>query len=203
VAEESGLIVEIGAWVLEEACRQTVAWRQAGYEPVKVAVNVSPVQFARADFVETVAQVLSHSGLDPSFLELELTESVVMRDFEESSRQMERLRALGASISIDDFGTGYSSLSYLRRLPIDTIKIDRSFVKELDVDSNTMPLVQAIVSLAHGLGLDVVAEGVESENQMEALRAVGCDKVQGYLLSASLPASQVESLLIRGAGIRS
>jgi EAL domain-containing protein (putative c-di-GMP-specific phosphodiesterase class I) len=111
--------------------------------------------------------------------------------------------ALGASISIDDFGTGYSSLSYLRRLPIDTIKIDRSFVKELDVDSNTMPLVQAIVSLAHGLGLDVVAEGVESENQMEALRAVGCDKVQGYLLSASLPASQVERLLVRGAGIRS
>jgi diguanylate cyclase (GGDEF)-like protein/PAS domain S-box-containing protein len=203
VAEESGLIVEIGAWVLEEACRQTVAWRQAGYEPVKVAVNVSPVQFARADFVETVAQVLSHSSLDPSLLELELTESVVMRDFEESSRQMERLRALGASISIDDFGTGYSSLSYLRRLPIDTIKIDRSFVKELDVDSNTMPLVQAIVSLAHGLRLDVVAEGVETEHQMRALRTIGCDKVQGYLLSAPLPASQIEAWLVRSAEVRS
>lgn len=203
VAEESGLIVEIGAWVLQEACSQTVTWREAGYEPVKVAVNVSPVQFARADFVETVAQVLSNSGLDPSFLELELTESVVMRDFEESSRQMARLRALGASISIDDFGTGYSSLSYLRRLPIDTIKIDRSFVKELEVDSNTMPLVQAIVSLAHDLQLAVVAEGVESESQMEALRRVGCDKVQGYLLSEPLPAARVvQDLFARGTRIR-
>lgn len=199
VAEESGLIVQIGAWVLAEACRQSAAWHRAGYDAIKVAANVSPMQFARADFIETVAQALTQSGLDPSLLELELTESVVMRDIEESSRQMERLRALGVSISIDDFGTGYSSLSYLRRLPIDTLKIDRSFVKELEVDSNTMPLVQAIVSLAHGLGLSVVAEGVESETQLEALRAVGCDKVQGYLLGQPQPVQAVERLLCRPA----
>jgi len=195
VAEESGMIVPIGAWVLGEACRQNAAWQNSGYQPLKVAVNVSPMQFARADFVETVAQALARGGLDPALLELELTESVVMRDIEESGRQMDRLRALGVSISIDDFGTGYSSLSYLRRLPIDTLKIDQSFLKELETDSNTMPLVQAIVALAHGLGLCVVAEGVETEKQLEVLRAVGCDKVQGFLLGGPLPVPEIERLL--------
>ncbi|MFX0145687.1 MAG: EAL domain-containing protein [Candidatus Hodarchaeota archaeon] len=195
VAEESGMIVPIGAWVLEEACRQNAVWRAVGYRTVTVAVNVSPMQFARADFVETVASALRHSGLESSLLELELTESVVMRDVVESARQMERLRTLGVSISIDDFGTGYSSLSYLRRLPIDNLKIDQSFLEELEKDSNTMPLVQAIVALAHGLGLSVIAEGVETEAQMEVLRAVKCDKVQGYLLGGPLPAEAAERLL--------
>ena len=173
VAEDSGMIVPIGAWVLAEACRQNAAWQASGRPGMKVAVNVSPMQFARADFVDTVSQALAQSGLEPPLLELELTENVVMRDLEESVRQMDRLRALGVSISIDDFGTGYSSLSYLRRLPIDTLKIDQSFLKELGNESNTIPLVQAIVTLAHGLGLTVVAEGVENRHQLEVLALGG------------------------------
>jgi EAL domain-containing protein (putative c-di-GMP-specific phosphodiesterase class I) len=197
IAEESGLIVPLGSWVLTEACRQNSAWVRRGYQVVKVAVNVSPMQFARADFVEMVAQALSQSGLHPSLLELELTESVVMRDVEESARQMERLRALGVSISIDDFGTGYSSLSYLRRLPIDTLKIDRSFLKELESDDTTLPLVQAIISVAHSLRLTVVAEGVENQKQLDALRSVGCDKIQGFFVRGPLSVQDIERLLAK------
>jgi len=197
IAEESGLIVPLGSWVLTEACRQNSAWGRRGYQVVKVAVNVSPMQFARADFVEMVAQALAQSGLHPSLLELELTESVVMRDVEESARQMERLRALGVSISIDDFGTGYSSLSYLRRLPIDTLKIDRSFLKELESDDTTLPLVQAIISVAHSLRLTVVAEGVENKKQLDALRSVGCDKIQGFFVSGPLSVQDIERLLAK------
>ena len=197
VAEDSGMIVPIGAWALAEACRQNAAWQDSGRPRMKVAVNVSPMQFARADFVDTVSQALSQSGLDPPLLELELTENVVVRDLEESVRQMDRLRALGVSISIDDFGTGYSSLSYLRRLPVDTLKIDQSFLKELGSESNTIPLVQAIVTLAHGLGLTVVAEGVENRHQLEVLRSVGCDKFQGYLLGEPLPAEAAGRMLAK------
>ncbi len=197
VAEDSGMIVPIGAWVLVEACRQNAAWQESGRRGMKVAVNVSPMQFARADFVDTVSQALAQSGLEPPLLELELTENVVMRDLEESVRQMDRLRALGVRISIDDFGTGYSSLSYLRRLPIDTLKIDQSFLKELGNESNTVPLVQAIVTLAHGLGLTVVAEGVENRRQLEVLRSVGCDKFQGYLLGEPVPAEAAGRLLAK------
>ncbi len=202
VAEDSGMIVPIGAWVLAEACRQNAAWQDSGRPRMKVAVNVSPMQFARADFVETVSQALAQSGLDPPLLELELTENVVMRDLEESVRQMDRLRALGVSISIDDFGTGYSSLSYLRHLPIDTLKIDQSFLQDLGNESNTIPLVQAIVTLAHGLGLTVVAEGVENRRQLEVLRSVGCDKFQGYLLGEPLPAEAAGRMLAK-AGLPS
>lgn len=201
IAEESGLIVPVGTWVLQEVCRQAVAWQRKGLPAVRVAANVSPMQFARTDFIQAVAQALSASGLEPSLLELELTESVIMRDVEESLRQMERLRALGVSISIDDFGTGYSSLSYLRRLPIDTVKIDQSFLAELEKDTSTLPLVRAIVSVAHSLGLTVVAEGVENESQLAALRAVGCDRMQGYLFGPALPAAEVESLLLKQAGV--
>jgi diguanylate cyclase (GGDEF)-like protein/PAS domain S-box-containing protein len=201
VAEESGMIVPIGSWALAEACRQNVAWQKAGGARVKVAVNVSATQFCRADFVETVAQTLAQSGLDPALLELELTEGVVMRDLEESARQMDRLRALGVSIAIDDFGTGYSSLSYLRRLPIDSLKIDRSFLKEMDRDANTMPLVQAIVTLAHGLGLTVVAEGVETRHQLEGLREVGCDRFQGFLLGGPAPPEGIEPLLLEKGSV--
>jgi diguanylate cyclase (GGDEF)-like protein/PAS domain S-box-containing protein len=195
VAEDSGMIVPIGSWALAEACRQASAWQGDGCPKFKVAVNVSATQFCRSDFVDTVAQALSHSKLDPATLELELTESVVMRDVEESARQMDRLRALGVSIAIDDFGTGYSSLSYLRRLPIDALKIDRSFLEEVEKDSNTIPLIQAIVTLAHGLGLSVVAEGVENQHQLEVLRAAGCDAFQGYLLGEPMPAVDAERLL--------
>ena len=195
VAEDSGAIVPIGVWALGEACRQNAAWRRAGLPRVKVAVNVSPVQFSRSDFVDTVAQALADSGLDPSLLELEITENVVMKGPDESVRQIERLRALGVGVAIDDFGTGYSSLSYLRLLPIDGLKIDRSFLKELERDPNTLPLVSAIVALAHGLGLTIVAEGVETQQQFETLRSIGCDRFQGYLLGQAAPALAIKRLL--------
>jgi diguanylate cyclase (GGDEF)-like protein/PAS domain S-box-containing protein len=200
VAEESGMIVPIGSWVLAEACRQAAVWQHSGCPRVRVAVNVSATQFSRMDFTQTVTEALSASGLDPSLLELELTEGVVVRDLEESIRQMERVRALGVGISIDDFGTGYSSLSYLRRLPIDALKIDRSFLQEIDREPNTIPLVKAIVALAHGLRLTVVAEGVENQGQMEALRDVGCDLFQGYLLGEPLPAVVAERLILDAVG---
>jgi diguanylate cyclase (GGDEF)-like protein/PAS domain S-box-containing protein len=195
VAEDSGMIVPIGVWALAEACRQNAKWQRDGQAGVRVAVNVSPMQFDRSDFVDTVAQTLAQSGLPPSLLELELTENVVMRDLDESARQMGRLRALGVSISIDDFGTGYSSLSYLRRLPLDTLKTDQSFLREIDKDVNTIPLLGAVVALAHSLGLTVVAEGVETQQQLEALRGVGCDRFQGYLLGEPLTAEAAEHLL--------
>ena len=195
VAEECGLIVPIGSWVLKQACSQAAEWRRAGLPPVKVSVNVSATQFTRAGFADAVAGILEETGFDAGSLELELTESVVMNNVEESSRQMSRLRTLGVCIAIDDFGTGYSSLSYLRNLPIDTVKIDQSFLVELESEPNAMPLLRAIVALAHSLSLSVVAEGVETEQQLEALRQVGCDRVQGYLTGEPMPADGVSRLL--------
>jgi diguanylate cyclase (GGDEF)-like protein/PAS domain S-box-containing protein len=197
IAEETGMIVPIGRWVLEQACLQNVAWQDAGYGPMRIAVNVSALQFARADFVETVAGVLKETGMPPQCLELELTESIVMRDTEENTRRMEQIRAIGVSMSIDDFGTGYSSLSYLRRLPVDSLKIDRSFLAELSSSNSSLPLIQTIVVLAHNMGLSVVAEGVETEEQFELLRVMGCDKVQGHLFSAPQPAAAIPALLDR------
>jgi EAL domain-containing protein (putative c-di-GMP-specific phosphodiesterase class I) len=194
IAEENGLIVPIGRWVLEEACRQTSAWRDGGYPLKGVAVNVSAIQFGRADFVPTIGEVLESTGLDPRCLELELTESLVIRDVRESARKMQELRDLGVQISVDDFGKGYSSLSYLQRLPIDILKLDRSFVEEFKSSSGNTSLVQGIVSLAHGLGIRVTAEGVETEQQLELVHHTGCDKVQGFLLGRpSPPASALSS----------
>ncbi|RPI16038.1 MAG: EAL domain-containing protein, partial [Acidobacteriales bacterium] len=200
VAEESGLIIPIGNWVLREACRQNAEWQKAGHPPVKVAVNVSVMQFTRPGFTEIVAQVLKEAGLAPSYLELELTESLIMRDVRESAQQLDRLRSLGVNLAIDDFGTGYSSLSYLRMLPIGTLKIDQSFLQEVDSNPNTMPLVRAIVALAHSLQLCVVAEGVETERQLEALRQVGCDMVQGYLIGLPVSAEATGHLLHQAQG---
>jgi diguanylate cyclase (GGDEF)-like protein/PAS domain S-box-containing protein len=195
LAEESGLIVTLGSWALCEACRRRAEWQRAWPVPAKVGVNVSVTQFTRSGYVDAVAKVLKETGLVPELLELELTESVVMRDIKESARQMQQLRSLGISLSIDDFGTGYSSLSYLRMLPIHTLKIDRSFLREVDSDPNSVPLLRAIVALAHSLQLCVVAEGVESEHQLEALRSVGCDRVQGYLIGEPMDAEAAAELL--------
>jgi diguanylate cyclase (GGDEF)-like protein/PAS domain S-box-containing protein len=201
IAEENGLIVPIGTWVLHEACRQTSAWRQAGYPLKGVAVNVSAVQFGRPDFVNTVDEALRASNLEPRFLELELTERLVIRDVAESASKMAKLRALGVQISVDDFGAGYSSLSYLQRLPIDVLKLDRSFVE--DVQSSGSSLVRGIVSLAHGLGIRVTAEGVETEQQLELVHLSGCDKAQGYLLGRPSPAGTALSHASRErAGLR-
>ncbi len=199
VAEECGLIVSIGSWVLREACVHGERWLRAGCAPVRIAVNVSPLQFARTDFVETVAEALHSSGLSPRSLELEITENLIMRDVEESVRRMARLRALGVSIAIDDFGTGYSSLSYLRQLPVDTLKIDQSFLPEIESPSGTLPLIQTIIALAHTMGLSVLAEGVENARQAELLRAAGCDRAQGHYFGEPLIADEAAKLATRAA----
>ncbi len=195
VAEECGLIVPIGTWVLHEATRQAAAWRASGRTSMDVAVNVSPLQFGRRDFVHEVEAALSASGLPPEALELELTEGTVMQDTQETIRQLERLRELGVRVAIDDFGTGHASLGLLRRLQVNTLKVDRSFVQDLTVRSDARPLVEAILALARGLGLSVIAEGAETEAQLSALKELGCAEVQGYLLAQPVPAESLEALL--------
>jgi diguanylate cyclase (GGDEF)-like protein len=183
LAEETQLIVPLGEWVLREVCRQSREWQQAGHPATSIAVNISALQLARDDFADTVAQILEESGQSAEMLVLELTESIVMNGFAESARQMERLKRLGVRIAIDDFGTGYSSLSYLHRLPIDVLKIDRSFIESLNAADGTGPIVEAVLSMAHTLGLKVVAEGVENAGQLDMLRQGGCDLIQGFYFS--------------------
>ena len=195
IAEESGLIVPIGARVLRDACRQATLWRDAGYGPLQVAVNTSAVQFARGDLAENVAATLAETGLEASHLDLEVTESVIMHDIRETARQLKELKKLGVSVSLDDFGTGYSSLSYLEELPIDNLKIDRKFVQRMNGADNTRTLVQSIVGLAHGLGMRAVAEGVETGEQLEQLKAMGCDRAQSFMLGGPAPALCIEVLL--------
>ncbi len=200
IAEESGLIVPIGDWVLRQVCRQSVQWREQTGSAVKVAINVSALQFNRIDFADNVAKILAETGIDPALVELELTESLVMNNVEDSSRQMKSLKVLGVHIAVDDFGTGYSSLSYLHRLPIDTLKIDRSFVEKIaDVDG-TRPIVETIMSLAKSLGMQTVAEGVETQAQLKIIRDLNCDLVQGFLFSRPICSADVLKLLrTRGA----
>ncbi len=201
VAEETGLIVPIGTWVLREACSQGARWLLSGLANLSVSVNVSAVQFGRADFVDTVAAALDASRFPPERLELEVTESFVMQDVEAASIRMASLRKLGIRIAIDDFGTGYSSLSYLSRLPVDSLKIDQSFVRSIQDPSGSLPVVQSIVRLAHNLNLTVVAEGVETIQELDLLRLVGCDQVQGYLYGSALNELGVEALLRNPGGV--
>ena len=188
-AEESGLILPIGRWVLEEACRQRMRWpaRLAG----RIAVNASAVQFARPDFVALIVSTLEHTGLDPSLLEVELTETAVMRDLEQASRHMKTLSNLGIAISMDDFGTGYSSLSNLQRLPFDAVKIDQSFVREIRSAAERPPVISSIIGMARALGKRLIAEGIETPAQREAVAAMGCDLGQGYLLCRPAPADRL------------
>jgi diguanylate cyclase (GGDEF)-like protein len=196
LAEETGLIHRLGEWVLREACRQIRCWQDAGFEPVKVAINVSALQFRQLDFAESVGRILGEMRVDPRLIELELTESMIMGDYDESALQMQKLRSLGVSIAVDDFGTGHCSLAHLHRLPIDVLKIDQSFVREMDSRSCTWSLVQAIVAMAHNLKLTVVGEGVETECQRSALDEIGCDCLQGYGLHRPQPAFEIEQCLL-------
>jgi diguanylate cyclase (GGDEF)-like protein len=195
VAEESGMIVPLGAWVLNEVCRQSAAWHSRGLEDVPIAVNVSSIQLARPDFARQVLDCLGRHGVSPWNIELELTESLLINSGEASRRQMQELRSIGVRFSIDDFGTGYSSLSYLHRLQVDAIKLDRSFVQFVDTDPAARRLVQAMIGVAEGLGLEVVAEGVETEAQRSALAAAGCPIMQGYLFARPQSALELESFL--------
>jgi EAL domain-containing protein (putative c-di-GMP-specific phosphodiesterase class I) len=195
LAEESGLIVAIGEWVVRTACRQNQAWRAAGLAPITVSVNVSPRQFEEPQLVERVARALQDSGLDPEGLELEVTESLIMRDLARSVGKMRELKAMGVSLSIDDFGTGYSSLSALKTFPISRLKIDKSFVSDLADSVDDQAIALAVISLGHRLHLRVIAEGVETAQQRDFLRAHGCDEMQGYLFSRPVPAPAIAALL--------
>jgi len=193
VAEESGLIIPIGAWVLEEACRQLRDWQYGdGAGPARsVDVNLSARQIDHPEIVETVERILASTGLPPGNLTLEITESALMKDAASALQVLRALKGLGVSLAIDDFGTGYSSLSYLQRFPLDILKVDKSFVDELGVDRGGEEIVAAVVNLAHALGLEVVAEGVETAGQLEVLRSLGCDFAQGYLFSKPIPAADL------------
>lgn len=195
IAEESGLIHDIGRWVLTEACRLHLQWAASGAGQLPIAVNVSAVQFRRGDFVETVRAVLAHSGMQARFLQLELTESLMMTESERNLADIGQLKALGVGLSLDDFGTGYSSLSYLNRLPVNKLKIDRSFVRDMIYDPADMAITRAIIRLGTTLGLRVVAEGVEHVEELRALRELGCDEVQGYLFSPPMPGHAFEAWL--------
>ena len=197
LAEENGALREIGLWVIEEACRQWRHWQEMFQEetPVVVSVNLSLRQLEQVDLVERVTEILNATGMDASNLKLEITESVLLTEMPSVVSQLEKLREMGIRLAIDDFGTGYSSLTYLKHLPVHSVKIDQSFVRHLDDDDASLLIVQAIVTLAHDLGLDVTAEGVETRQQLDHLERLGCDRGQGFFLSEPLPAETVEVLL--------
>ena len=198
LAEEMGLIVPIGAWVLQTACAQAKAWQKAGLSHLRLAVNLSARQFRQSGLLQSVREILAVTGLEARFLELELTESMMMQDVEQAIATMGKLKALGLQLSIDDFGTGYSSLAHLRHFPIDVLKIDKSFVSDIMYSADDAAIVQAIIALAHSLRLKVIAEGVETAQQLAFLRQHGCDQMQGYLFSRPLAAPAFEQLLRQG-----
>jgi len=195
VAEETGLIAELGDWVIRESCKQLSAWAGEGFSHLSIAVNVSVQQFARADFVESVLRALWQYGVKPEQLELEITESLLMRNVDDTTACMKRFRAAGVTLSIDDFGTGYSSLGYLRQFPVDSLKIDRSFVKDLHTSDDDAAICAAIIAMARELKLKVIAEGVANTEQLDFLRTHRCDQVQGYLISPPIPVGELEQLL--------
>ncbi len=194
ILEETGLIVPVGEWVLRTACQQAVAWQKLNLRPVRMAVNLSARQFRDQNLVELVQTVLAETGLSSRWLELEITESMLMENTEHTRAALEQLNQMGVQLSIDDFGTGYSSLAYLKRMPIHTLKIDRSFVKDITTDSDDANVVQTIIAMAHNLRLKVVAEGTETMDQVQFLRDQTCDETQGFYFSRPLPADEIQSL---------
>lgn len=195
VAEDTGLIVPIGEWVLGEACRQAGAWAKTGLTPTKVAVNLSSLQFRRGGLLDMVRRVVQETGMDPAFLELELTESVIMENAEATIHVLNQLKDMGITLSVDDFGTGYSSMAYLRRFPLDVVKIDQSFVSDISFNASDTVIIRAMIALAQGLNLTCIAEGVETEEQLQVLQAYGCDQVQGFLMNRPIPGAEMEVFL--------
>jgi len=196
LAEESGFIIALGDWVLRTGCAQNKAWQDAGLTPMRLSVNFSARQFQQPTFISDVAQILKDTNLDPRWLELELTESSIMKDPEQAIEKLHELKLMGVKVAVDDFGTGYSSLNYLKRFPIDTLKIDKSFVSDVCKDPHDTAIVRAIINLGHALDVTVIAEGVETKEQLQYLSALECDAVQGFLFSKALSAKAFEELLV-------
>jgi EAL domain-containing protein (putative c-di-GMP-specific phosphodiesterase class I) len=197
IAEDCGLIVQIGDWVIGEACRQAMAWQTAGLPKFVVAVNLSALQFKRGNLEKTLGDALEQSGLDPKFLELELTESILIQDIQSVLPTVERLKGLGLRLSIDDFGTGYSSLSYLKRLKVDKLKIDQSFVRDLATDPEDAAIVRTIIQMAKSLNLKTIAEGVEDEETLSFLKLNDCDEAQGYLIGRPMEPDHLMAALFQ------
>ncbi len=196
LAEEAGLIMHLDEWVLRTACAQNRAWQEAGYTPLTITVNISARRFQQPDFVEMVTRILRDTCMRPEFLELEITESTAMQDVGNAIINMTRLNKRGVRFAIDDFGTGYSSLSYLKRLPIQKLKIDRSFITRLTTDPDDQAIVTAIIAMSHSLKLEVVAEGVETEEQFALLHSSGCDGIQGFLFGEAARAEEFKELIL-------
>jgi len=196
LAEETGLIVPLGEWVLREACRQAQTWRAAGLPEICMSVNLSARQFRAPSLVQTILGVLSETGLEARFLEMEITESMVMHDPEGAIAVLDELQKYDITFAMDDFGTGYSSLNYLKRFPIHKLKIDQSFVHNITTDPDDAAITNAVIELSHGLKLKVIAEGVETEGQRAFLHAHGCDEMQGYLFSRPVPAEEMGALMV-------
>jgi diguanylate cyclase (GGDEF)-like protein/PAS domain S-box-containing protein len=196
LAEDSGLIVALGDWVMRAACLQNKSWQDAGLAPMRLSVNFSARQFQQPTFISSVAEILKETNLDPRWLEMELTESSIMKEPEQAIEKLHELKLMGVKVAIDDFGTGYSSLNYLKRFPIDTLKIDQTFVADVCKDPHDTAIVRAIITLGHALDLTVIAEGVETQEQLQYLSSLGCDVVQGFLFSKALPAAAFEELLV-------
>jgi EAL domain-containing protein (putative c-di-GMP-specific phosphodiesterase class I) len=190
------LILEVGRWVTQQAASQYYEWMQKGLQPPRIAVNVSPLQLRHENFVAEIEHALHFNGRGSAGLDIEITEGVFMDQLDKSIEKLTAIRELGVRVAIDDFGTGYSSLRYLARLPIDTLKVDRSFVTAMTENPDDMSIVSSIISLAHGLDLNVVAEGVETEEQRKLLRLLRCDQMQGYLFSRPLAKDKIEEMLI-------
>lgn len=197
IAESTNFILPLGKWVIEQACRQSKAWQDARLPRFSIAVNLSANQLADASLVQYVSDALRTSGADPSLIELEITETTIMKNLDEAVIRLQTLRALGVRISIDDFGTGYSSLSYLKQLPVDILKVDRSFVKDLPHNRDDLAITRAVIAMAHGLSMKVVAEGVEEKCQFDSLRDEGCDEFQGFFCSPAMQTADLEALLRR------
>jgi diguanylate cyclase (GGDEF)-like protein len=195
LAEETGLIGAIGRWVLHSACSQAVAWQCAGSAPLRVAINLSARQLYSPGLLSEVKAALQDTGLDPNLLELEITETVMMQNVQQAADLLRELKAVGVHLSVDDFGTGYSSLAYLKRLPLNTLKIDRSFITDIPHDADDAAITQAVIAMGHSLRIRVVAEGVEHQSQLDFLRRHGCDEMQGFLFSQPVPADEVQRLL--------
>jgi EAL domain-containing protein (putative c-di-GMP-specific phosphodiesterase class I) len=200
VAEDSGLIGPLGVWALNAACRQQVRWQESGLTDLLVAINISALQFRKAAFVETVSEILAATGADHRFIELEITESALMEPSDALFERLDRLVAMGLTLALDDFGTGYSSLAYLKRLPIHRLKLDRSFVMDLPGDPEDVAIATATLSLARDLGMDVVAEGVESAAQRDFLAVRGCRVMQGYLFARPLDVADFDRWITARAG---